>query len=731
MPRYASFASTIAALASAVLATLSALMVPATAFAQNTTSDYRALVRAGLFDGYREAYVPGTSGAPSDGSGNVVLITSHGSLTNSLIKIFVPPGARMLGVSYQSYAVPEPALAAARFRQVPTSSASSITLQTEVDYTATLQRLIAGEELTFYGPPSSGGAAISYPNTASTFKSTTGGYIYFNLFAIPGGSLISLQTQLYVDQACYSSWYAAATFDASGMPSETATHTCSGSSGGGSTPPGGGASSIFSPSQLTVGSTTSATIAPTSAGAVRVCTASSPYVALNSSGVFLTPSAVQITSALDVAITCDGQSHTLRINPAAGGGASGGVLTGISFSSSTLTAATGASVTLIAQPQGASLASCYALLPAFVTLEGSTVRINAAGEALTSARTQRIECNNGAVGADLAISPGASLGAITLSKASIAAGTDEKVELLPQPASASLGTCVAKEPALVTITGTSVQLNASGHDLTSAQTQVIECGPDTQKRQVQLQVLPRPAFAGVTGILTTELALRPDGYLPLVFAPYPAVAESCAPVGSAGLVQVRMVARRGTKFDVAEVTPTQAGLAAGQRIDQVIECVGANTRAQVTIRLVPSGGTLAPVERIAPNGALGLTTRLYLPHAALQSKVDVWISARVPPHASLGNTRDLYLLLGPNGWDTLRTAGEAARNALAFKLDAQPTESVDPNPFASGAKAAVVEIAPELGVPKSLLTQYAIELHLAYRIDEGPIVNMGAFYSAP
>lgn len=631
-----------------LLVALALWTLAASAWAQNAAADYTALVRAGASSDFKTLHAPGTSGALPDGSGNLIVSTTHGNVTATRVKVFVPPGSRYMGVSYQSYAVAEAAIAAARMLQPPTSTAQSIVPTEGVDYTRTLQRLVGGEELTFYAPPSSGGLGFAYPDTSTSFKAATGGYLYVNFFGYPGGALISLQIQLYVDKTCYESWYANARFDANGMPSETATHTCAGSSD--AAPP-----------------------------------------------------------------------------PA---------LTGVRLSSPTLLASANASVQLVAEPAGASLASCLPAEPALVTVQDGAVRPNTAALALTQPREQRINCNGGAISVVLNVTPATALTGVALSADTLQAGEAGHVTLLAQPTNASLGACVPTGSALVAISEGRVTLTTAGHDVTSERVQGIECTSGDQRATVQLRITPRPPLADLATFLLRQLVLSPNADIVVISQPVSAALSACAPVPTPGkpdYVTVALVpAHLGSHSSAAVVKPTAAALASGSAVEQEISCTDPQgATARIKIQTLPIGALMVPVETTAADGALTLSLTLALSSATLNtSRVDVWVSARVPPQASLGNTRDIWLLLGPAGWDTLRASGEAARNALAFRRSVVLTQTVRTNPFAQQETPALpLEIA--LGVPATLLRQYGIELHMAFRIDDGPIINTGRFYAAP
>lgn len=181
---------------------------------------YTTLVGQGT-QSYREVYAP-TSAAMTPANGEVSLRTMHGNLEGNRLKLFVPPGTKRFSVSFVTYNSPEPASASARFKQQPTGTAEDARPDTAVmDTRRTLSRLLNGEELQFYSPPSSGGLSIANSQSDDTFVGSEGGYIYIDLHSVPGGKILQLQTRLDVDEAAYRNWYQNAEWDAAGNPRDT------------------------------------------------------------------------------------------------------------------------------------------------------------------------------------------------------------------------------------------------------------------------------------------------------------------------------------------------------------------------------------------------------------------------------------------------------------------------------------------------------------------------------
>jgi hypothetical protein len=204
-----------------------------------------------------------------------------------------------------------------------------------------LQNLLGGQEVFFFGDAGAGLMPISYGGALISPIPSEGAYAY-GRFQYPGGVLGATQWTVFVDKDCYQNWYANATWDSSGNPSDTATHTCSGSSGGttnpggGTTNPGGGTPSpgtaltgiTLSVSSLTVGSSAnSVTIRPVpSTATLPTCTASPSNLMIADSIIAaLTPNAPvwllssiasSLTSPTTITFTCGGQTAQLTVNPA-------------------------------------------------------------------------------------------------------------------------------------------------------------------------------------------------------------------------------------------------------------------------------------------------------------------------------------------------------------------------------------------------------------------------------
>lgn len=163
-------------------------------------------------------------------NGETIITTSHGNFSLEKIKLFMPPGTKRFYAKFQTYLSPTEAKAAVRFGALPVKKANDVNTGTSfTEFDETLGRLLAGEELAFYCQGGCGALSISAPNSFDDAKAAKGGYIYIHLLSIPGGKILSIQTRMIVDEACYRSWYANAKWDAQGNPDENVEHTCSGS----------------------------------------------------------------------------------------------------------------------------------------------------------------------------------------------------------------------------------------------------------------------------------------------------------------------------------------------------------------------------------------------------------------------------------------------------------------------------------------------------------------------
>lgn len=373
-------------------------MFGATLAVAQSASEYTPLVAAGAYSSFKAQNVPG--GAAVVGVAGVTTIrTKHDGLTLQKVKLFVPPGAQRLRISFISYAVEQDARAAAKFGTPPVSSYGDVLPETAIsDPRPSLRRLMAGEELKFYSPERSGLLSIANSESTDTFVGSTGGYIYLNFLSIPGNQILNFSTQLEVEESCYSNWYANATWDQNGNPVEGASHTCSGSTGGGNTGGGntGGGSTnsgafSFSPAELVLGTAETATILPNPVTAsLAACSSTSPYISVVGRQIYLSALGRYLRVATPVVVTCGNDSKTLNILPASTGAVT---LTGISLSANVLiVGGSTASVTVQPSPLNAVLPQCTVDATGNLSITGNTVSLKSSAGSLTSAKDEVVTC---------------------------------------------------------------------------------------------------------------------------------------------------------------------------------------------------------------------------------------------------------------------------------------------------------------------------------------------------
>lgn len=407
-------------------------MVAAPLVQAQATSEYSPLVRTGYAD-YRTHYAP-TSDYLARSSGEVTIVTSHGNIQAGKVKVFVPPGSRRFTVSFQTYAIPEEARAVARFGQVPVSTITDVDAATAVyDTRRTLSRLMDGEELRFYAPPSSGGLTIANSESTDTFQSTTGGYIYLNLLSIPGNQILNIQTRIIAEEVCYLNWHANASWDYANNPSETSAHACSGSTGGGGTGGSTFTDFSFSPSQLIVGSVTSTTMTPTPTGStLPACTTTSPNITVTGSQVQLKAGTTLTTTAMAL-VNCGGVIKTLNILPA-----TTAVLTDVGLSATTLNVGSSpTSLTLTPIPSNAVLPTCSVASNSVLAVNGATVSLSSSASTLAATAQETLVC--GSIVKTITVKP---QGATASVQTQVQTDTDGKVTLqitLTQPAADIVG----------------------------------------------------------------------------------------------------------------------------------------------------------------------------------------------------------------------------------------------------------------------------------------------------
>lgn len=399
------------------LLTGAAFFLAGTLASAQAASDYTALVGTGAYSGFQQQYAPGSANVAS-GYDNVTTIrTKHDGLTQSKIKIFVPPGSMRLRISMTTYAMDQDSRAAARFGSIPVSTYGDVLPETQVtDTRPTLRNLLAGQELKFYSPARSGVLMLANSESTDITPSAVGGYIYINFLSVPGNQILSLQTFLDVKSDCYASWYTSASWDAGGSPLEGAAHTCGGSTGGGTggTDTGGGTGGPFSftPASLVVGSVESTTITPAAGVSLpAVCTPSSAYVAISGRNVALTWQKGSIKAATEVTISCGNYSSKLTLYPA-GANPGGPALTGIALSTDTLAVGGSPSfITIQPQPSTAALPQCTASSSSYLTVSGAKITLGSAAAALTSTRTEKVTC--GAFEKTITIKPAGSVATVS------------------------------------------------------------------------------------------------------------------------------------------------------------------------------------------------------------------------------------------------------------------------------------------------------------------------------
>lgn len=374
-------------------------MFAATLGAAQSVSEYTPLVATAAFTSFKEQNAPG--GAAVVGVAGVATVrTKHDGLTLQKVKLFVPPGAKRLGISLTTYAVEQDARAVAKFGTPPVSSYGDVLPETAVsDTRPSLKRLLAGDELKFYSPARSGVLMMANSENTDTFVGSAGGYIYFNFLSIPANQILSISTRLEVDESCYSNWYANATWDQSGNPIEGAAHTCSGSTGGntgGGTGTGGSTNSgafNFLPAELVLGSVETTTILPNPVTAsLAACSSTSPYLSIVGRQVYLSALGRYLRTATSVVVTCGTDSKTLNILPTSSNSAA---LTGITLSTNSLiVGGTTNSVTVQPTPTTATLPQCTVNSSGYLSISGTTVTLKSDAGALLNTRDETITCGS-------------------------------------------------------------------------------------------------------------------------------------------------------------------------------------------------------------------------------------------------------------------------------------------------------------------------------------------------
>lgn len=186
---------------------------------------------AQLSSNFRQTYNPQTL-TPS--FGRYAIPYGDNGAFGKKIKMFMPPGTVMMTsrfINNQS-GIPK---AVWRFSSPPQRTATSVAegerpIQFGAELLAFLQQGTA--DIAFSGYQ--GGISLTDGGVPIATVPQRGAYVYVDM---DYNSHPSFDTTMYVDKACYDSWYANAEWDANGNPVEAATHTCAGSGTG--TTPGG------------------------------------------------------------------------------------------------------------------------------------------------------------------------------------------------------------------------------------------------------------------------------------------------------------------------------------------------------------------------------------------------------------------------------------------------------------------------------------------------------------
>ena len=450
----------------------SLLLLPAIVGIAQAASSYIPLVGQ-EYSNYKTTYSPDrllVEGA------EVTLTTQVGNLSNDKLRLFFPPGTKRLYISMSTYRVEQDARAAVRFKLPPvsvyadvTQEAFSATSSATSNLSKVAETLVSGTELRFYSPPLSGALSFSQPLSTNTYKSSEGGWVYFNMLSIPGGAIYNLQTRVVVDKTCYEQWYAASTtsWDTANNPSEDATHVC------GTAPTLTGVTP--SATEFTYGSGQTITLSPVpSSASLGSCsfTPSTAPLSISGSTVSLTSAVTAPSADIPVTITCSGKTTSITIK------ASTQVpLSSISLSAAQLTYGSTQTATITASPSGASLGTCsFSPTTAPLAISGSTISLVSSSSPPTSDTSVTISCSGKTQ--TLTVKPAVqeALASIALSGQELTFGSSQTLTITPSPASASLGTCTfLPTTAQIQISGSTVSLVNTATGPTSGATVSVTC----------------------------------------------------------------------------------------------------------------------------------------------------------------------------------------------------------------------------------------------------------------
>lgn len=487
------------------LMSIALLLFPAFVGMAQAASSYIPLVGQ-EYSNYKTTYSPDrllVEGA------EVTLTTQVGNLSNDKLRLFFPPGTKRLYVSMSTYRVEQDARAAVRFKQPPvsvyaavTQEAFSATSSATSNLSKVAETLVSGTELKFYSPPLSGALSFSQPLATDSYKSNEGGWVYFNMLSIPGGSIYNLQTRIVVDKNCYEQWYAASTtsWDTANNPSEDATHVC------GNAPTLTGITP--STTQLTYGSSQTATLSPVpSSASLGSCSFSPATAPLSIAGstVSLTSATTAPSADIPVTITCSGKTTSITVKAS-----TQEPLTSITLSASQLTYGSTQTSTITASPSGASLGTCsFSPATAPLAISNSTISLVSSSSPPTSDTSVTISCSGKTQTLTVKPAVQGALVSIALSEQELTFGSSHTLTITPSPANAALGTCTfSPTTAPLQVSGSTVSLVNTATAPTSDTTVSVTC--TGKSASFTLKPAGTSVSESVTGNgLKLDITLRP------------------------------------------------------------------------------------------------------------------------------------------------------------------------------------------------------------------------------
>ncbi len=289
---------------------------------------------------------------------------------------------------------------------------------------------------------------------------------------------------------------------------------------------------------------------------------------------------------------------------------------------------------------------------------------------------------------------GTPLTGISLSGTSLIKGTNGTITITPQPSTASTGSCAPVyangASNLVSISGGVIALADGSNSISSRQTVTIQCGTS-----VSTTITVEPTSVLLTGISLSENSLKKGSNDTIVISPTPS---------NASLPQCTVGNDFGSTSQVTVSGNVISNNAASASISANLTFTVSCGTQKATITL------LAPLKVVEGGNANQLTLDIDLvPNASeVGSPGKVWIAARIPPSGFFFPT-EMWFFKTAAEWKTVLLLP-------------------NPDSFKFAELAALSDrqvISVDLGLAKSELKAFGVEIFMGYRTNTGLFKSLG------